>query len=330
MIVSKHLKRIIAVALFFIPCYVSAQFKVVGYIRSKSNVVSDLKRIDLTKLTHLNIAFINPDTAGNFKDMPELDTVVNLAHRHKIKVLMSCGGGSRQAYYAKLLTDERRAKLVENFVAFVKKYKLDGIDVDIEGDDIDDNYEKFIVELKQPMVRNKKLLTAALAYFTRKKITDRALLQFDFINAMAYDKTGPWRPKDPGQHSPFSYATDHLNYWTKERINSNVSKDKIVLGVPFYGFGFGPVPETDRTYREMSWQSILQKFPDSKNVDEVVLPNGGGTVYYNGMVTIKAKTELALKEAGGIMIWQLMHDSFDDNSLLTVIDNTIKENKSAK
>ncbi|UKT66125.1 glycosyl hydrolase family 18 protein [Pedobacter mucosus] len=324
-IYQKALRKIISVIAFLIPILASAQFKVVGYIRSKASVVSDLKKIDLSKITHLNIAFINPDTTGNFKDFPELDSVILLAHKANVKVLMSCGGGSRQAYYAKLLADDNRAKVVRNFLSFVKRYKLDGIDVDIEGDDIDDNYEKFVVELKQPLLKSKKLLTAALAYPTRNKITDKALQQFDFINAMAYDKTGPWRPTNPGQHAPISYATDHLNYWTKERGPANLPASKVVLGVPFYGYGFGSLPLADRTYKEMSWDTIIKKFPDSINVDEVVLPNEGGTIYYNGKATIKVKTELALKEAGGIMIWQLMHDSFDENSLLKVINDTVKQ-----
>jgi chitinase len=322
----KPLKLWIAVIIFMCPICVNAQFKVVGYIRSQSNMLSDVKKVDLSKLTHLNIAFINPDTAGNFKEIPFLEEVVKYAHQNRVKVLMSCGGGSRQAYYAKLLKDDKRPQVVANFIAFVKKYKLDGIDIDIEGDDIDDNYEKFVVELKEPLVNQKKLLTAALAFYTRTKITDKALEQFDFINVMAYDKTGPWRPTNPGQHSPMSYTLDHLNYWTKERAASNVLKDKVILGVPFYGYGFGTLPMADKTYKEMSWANIIQRFPEAKNLDEVVLPNNGGIVYYNGMNTIKEKTKLALKNAGGIMIWQLMHDSFDEHSLLKVIDDTIKEN----
>jgi len=302
-----------------------AQFKVVGYIRPKANLMDDLKQVDLKKITHLNIAFINPDTSGVFKDMPYLNEVVKRAHQYKVKVLLSCGGGSRQKYYGKLLADARRPALVKNFIDFVNKYKLDGIDVDLEGDDIDDNYERFVVELRNGLGK-KKLLTAALAFYTRKRITDEALKQLDFINAMAYDKTGHWRPNDPGQHAPMSYTLDHLNYWTKER---GMAKEKVILGVPFYAYGFGTLPQTDRTFKEMSWAAIVAKFPESIHQDEVVLPNNGGNIYYNGIPTIKEKTVLALNEAGGIMIWQLMHDTFDDKSLLKVIDDTVKAHTKA-
>ncbi len=303
---------------------VNAQFKVVGYIhiRPSADLITDLNKVDLKKITHLNVAFINPDTIGNFKSMPQLDELVKLAHQSKVKVLLSCGGGSRQKYYHKLLQNENRDQLVKNFMAFVARYNLDGIDVDLEGDDIDDNYEKFVVALKQLLSPNKKLLTAALAFYTRNRVSDVALQQFDFINMMAYDQTGPWRPENPGQHSPISYAKDHLEYWANDR---GVSKDRLIVGVPFYGYGFGSLPEKDRFYREMGWKDIVAKFPKSMNDDQIYLDGNTGDVFYNGKKTIKQKTELALKKGGGIMIWQLLHDTEDENSLLKVIDDAIRK-----
>lgn len=324
---QNYLKTLIVTLAFLgLSNSIQAQFRVVGYIRPKNNLMEDVKRVDLTKITHLNIAFINPDTNGVFAELPYLNEVVSYAHQYKVKVLLSCGGGSRQKYYRKLLKDQYRPALVKSFAKFVKKYNLDGIDVDLEGDDIDDNYEKFTVELRKALGK-KKLLTAALAFYTRNRITDKALQQFDFINAMAYDKTGHWRPNDPGQHSPMSYTLDHLNYWTAGR-EVNVSKDKVVLGVPFYGYGFGTLPQKDRAYKEVSWADIVKRFPDNINKDEIILPDNQGTIYYNGLPTIREKTALALKEAGGIMIWQLMHDTFDNNSLLKAIDEVVKKNQS--
>ena len=41
-------------------------------------------------------------------------------------------------------------------------------------------------------------------------------------------------------------------------------------------------------------------------------------------LSIKNKTELALKNAGGVMIWQLLQDSQDNKSLLSAINAVIK------
>lgn len=303
---------------------VKAQFKVVGYIRANGDMVSDLQKVDLGKVTHLNIAFINPDTSGIFRPFPALDTVVSIVHARRVKVLMSCGGGSRHVYYAKLLSDEWRQTVADRFIAFVDRYQLDGIDVDIEGDDIDDNYENFVVALKVPLRSRGKLLTAALAYYTRNRISDKALQQFDFINMMAYDKTGPWRLTDPSQHAPVSYAVAHLDYWGHER---NVPKEELVLGLPFYGYGFGPLPDTNKIFRSMSYKDIIARFPGAEKQDEVQFPGNGGTLYYNGMPTIRDKTALALQRGGGVMIWHLLGDSTGTHSLLNVIHETVDKNK---
>lgn len=294
----------------------NAQFKVCGYIFSKENLVADLNKVDLNQLTHLNIAFVNPSPAGDFKEIPALDTVVKMAHQHNVKVLMSCGGGSSHAYYAKLLADDQRQLLVTNFIAFLDKYNLDGIDVDLEGDDIDANYEAFVVALHKQLSKRKKILSAAVAWWTRDRFTDRALRQFDFINIMAYDKTGPLRPADPGQHAPLSYAVEHLNYWKNER---GLAKEKLNLGLPFYGYGFSEVSGKEPSIKSMGWKDLVAQYPDYMELDEIKLAKNGGHFYYNGKNTIKIKTELALKEAGGVMIWQLLQDTADANSLLKLI-----------
>jgi hypothetical protein len=74
----------------------------------------------------------------------------------------------------------------------------------------------------------------------------------------------------------------------------------------------------------MSYKDIVAKFPGSDQKDEIA-PDGGGNIYYNGLPTMKRKTALALKNAGGIMIWQLLGDAQGDKSLLRVIEATIKE-----
>lgn len=297
-------------------------FKVVGYIWSRASILDDLAKVDFEKITHLNIAFINPDpTAATFADMPALNTVIKTAHQKGVYVMLSCGGGSPQRYYTELLRTKRVA-LVKNFIDFVDKYKLDGIDVDLEGDDIDANYEAFITELRAPLTERKKLLTAAVAWWTRARVTDKALKAFDFINIMAYDATGRWDLTNPRQHSTYAYAVQHLNYWHGQR---GLDKKKLVLGVPFYGYGFGTLFNNNASLAQMSWQTVQQNYSDWMNADEIPFPNNGGTFYYNGKTTIKAKTELAVKDGGGIMIWQLLYDSSNDHSLLKLIDKTHKE-----
>ena len=314
MIKTMSLKIFFVTAFSIISSIAFSQFRVVGYV-PLGRMVPDFSKISFQRLTHLNIAFINPDSTGNLKIPQGFDSLIQRAHQHNIRVLASIGGGSFNPYYARLLSDSNRAPFIGQFVRLVEDHKLDGIDVDLENDNIDSNYQKFIAELAAQLKPLGKLLTAALATWNGQLISDSALAKFDFINVMSYDQTGPWRPNQPGPHSTYAKAVEDLYYWTNTR---RVPKQKISLGIPFYGYGFGT-----KYGQSMSYRDIITKFPGSDQLDEV-MPDGGGTIYYNGLPTIKSKTALALKEAGGIMIWQLLQDAEGEKSLLAAIEAAVK------
>jgi hypothetical protein len=77
----------------------------------------------------------------------------------------------------------------------------------------------------------------------------------------------------------------------------------------------------------MVYKDIIATFPNAAASDEVPLPENGGTLYYNGIATIREKTLVALTQGSGVMIWQLLADTTGDNSLLNVINQTIKTAK---
>ena len=299
-----------------------AVFRVVGYYSLQSAMKKDLKNVPFDKVTHINLYFLNPDSSGNFThDLSAVIPFIKMAHTQNVKVLASIVGGGPHPYYAKLLKDDKRAMLINNLMSIVLQTGLDGIDVDLEGSDIDENYDNFVIELAVALHQHKKLITAAIAVFYKGDLTDKALAQFDFVNVMSYDHTGPWTPGKPGPHSTFAHATEDLAYFKVER---RIPKEKLTLGVPFYGHGFGPELTTPGI--SMNYGEIVSQFPGAESTDQLAMP-GGKTLYYNGIPTIKMKTNLAIKEASGIMIWQLSGDAPGAKSLLQVIDEVVKANK---
>jgi chitinase len=313
---------LLAAVLLIVVQDVSAQlargkFRVVGYIRNQRQVATTIRNFDLTKLTHLNIAFFNPDSLGNFPMTPGLKDIAAMAHAKKVKVLLSIGGGMPHQSLPDILYGDKQDAYITKLIQITTDYRIDGVDVDLEGGLIDKNYEGFVLKLAAALKAKKKLITAAIATVYAGKYTDKALAQYDFINVMCYDKTGPWKPEKPGQHAPYDMAADDMAYWSGER---KIVKEKLSLGVPFYGYGFGSnAPES------MTYQQIVDRYPGAENTDEVTV--SGGIVYYNGAPTIKAKTQLALKTAGGVMIWQIMQDAKGEKSLLNLIVHTIKTDK---
>lgn len=294
-----------------------SSFRTVGYLMiDRDDLLQAVTAIDFSKITHLNLAFINPDANGVFPDNAALKPLIALAHAHQDSVFMSIGGGDGPSWISGLLADNKRPAFVDAIFAFVAKYSLDGVDVDLEGNSIDNNYGAFISDLSKALDPGKKTLSAAVGTWEGPTIPDSALSLFDFINIMSYDNTGPWDPSNPGPHAPYSMAVSDLAYWGNTR---GVPKEKMNLGLPFYGYGFGPNNMTST----MIYSEIVSAYPGAENKDQISLSNGE-TMYYNGIPTIKSKTSLALNEAGGVMIWELLQDSQGATSLLNAINKTIK------
>ena len=290
-------------------------FKVVGYLAGGNFRLID--ELELNRLTHLNLAFANPNKDGKlvFDGGFDIAPVVSKGHAAGLKVFVSLAGGGRPdtAVWKSVLLPENKSSFVRHIVDYVETNSLDGVDVDIEGNllpTIRESYNPFVVELKQALHAKGKGITAALgATSVHESITKEAIDSYDFINVMVYDKTGIWRPEDIGPHSPYSYAEEAIVFWTGKW---KVSPERIVLGVPFYGFDFTP-PARYIDYRE-----IVAGNPALAYQDAV------GMRYYNGIPTIVKKTELAKQKLGGVMIWEIASDTAGDLSLLRALDQTIK------
>ena len=289
-------------------------FKVIGYLPYYRFSLVD--NINFEEVSYVNLAFGNLDASGNLVvgNGEAILPIVQKIKSTNTKVLLSiAGGGDTGTYWEKYLSATYRKESILKMVNFVVANKLDGIDVDIEGSLITSlgvDYNLFVQELKDQLHSKGLAITAALTpTYLDAVITNKTINSFDFINIMAYDATGPWRPNDPGQHSSFSLAENALEFW---KIQKGISKEKLVLGVPFYGRDFNP-----SDFKALSYESILNLNYEYAYLDEA------GLLYYNGIPMIVAKTKLALQKATGIMIWELGQDAFNDLSLLSVIEQVV-------
>lgn len=280
-------------------------FRIIGYVTDWDVVVS---QIQFDKLTHINYAFLIPNKDGAFADIAnewKLKEIVAQAHAHNVKVLISVGGWGWDDEFEALAADaQTRATFVSELNQFVLTYQLDGADIDWEYPGPEpgsaENFAALMQELEAVLKPQGKLLTAAVvaAGATGDGILPEALDVMDFVNVMAYDGPG-------ANHASMDYAEKALKYWS----GRGLPPEKLVLGVPFYS-----------RPNQVPYRKLVTSDGDAVNADE--LKYFGGVEYYNGQPTIRAKTELALDRASGIMIWALAHDTTDDTSLLNVIYQT--------
>lgn len=290
-----------------------SDLRILGYINGRGDLSQ--YNIDFSRITDLDIAFLNPDSMGVFSVDTSLANLVTTAHSHHVRIYFSIGGGMPPAYMGGLLKGDKRNALAHSVAELAVAYHFDGVDADLENELVNSDYGPFISTLSTLLKRQKISLTAALAAWNANLISDSTMAQFDFINIMSYDKTGPWDMSEPGQHAPYSMAEQDFKYFNKIR---KVPSGRLLIGVPFYGYGFG-----NHAPSSMGYKDIVSNFPGAANADSVVLP-GGGIVYYNGIPTIKKKVQLAISQkAAGVMIWQILQDSQDSTSLLRAIRSAI-------
>ncbi|NUN99459.1 MAG: T9SS type A sorting domain-containing protein [Saprospiraceae bacterium] len=289
-------------------------FKIIGYLPYYRFGLSD--QIDYSKLTHLNLAFANPDMAGNLSvNGYNIDPVVQAAQQHGVKVYISLAGGALTSEWDAAWTHhqqpENRAAFIHKIIEYVQAHGLDGVDMDLEWSYVTPLYSPFVLQLRDSLTAHGLPLTAALpGTYRYPNISDEAMLAFDFINMMVYDFTGPWAPNNPGQHSSYTFAVNAINYWKTQGMPA----DRLTLGVPFYGWNFNNAPAS---VTSATFGSLVAQNPANAQLDQV------GQIFYNGIPTIRAKTELAMDEVAGIMIWELGQDAFNEYSLLTTIYNTV-------
>ncbi len=298
----------------------------VGYIAAFKGIDMTIARTRLDDYTHFNIAFANPDANGIFaRDgqltcMPapfgaatgvaELRAQIAKLRAKGAKVLVSVGGGvipSCSGDWQALLAPDKRDATVAALVALSDTLGLDGVDVDLEGElltaiDRAGNYTPFIAALSQAMRARGKLLTCATASYEGGMIPLGSIPYFDLVNVMSYDAIGPsWGPAG-AEHATLAMAQRDLKLW----LDRGVARDRLVLGVPFYGYGF------NGHAANWSYRDLVAAFPEAAKGDTVGKACAGCRyVTHNGPATIEAKAQLARRDAGGVMVWELSQDSPD-------------------
>lgn len=303
----------------------------IGYVQD----FRDPEMVDYSKLTHVIFSFAHPTKEGDIllngdSAIKNLRAMVAKAEKHDTKVILAVGGwfhingGESYDYFKTAISNPNsRTKLVNELTSMVDREKLDGIDIDFEHPRSKadaENLAAFTKALSDQLHPNGKELSIAVyskIHSGTGTVTDFVVYEptmfqhVDHVNIMAYD--GQW---DGGYNaanlSPYPFTEKIVNYWAGLFEKHNLSKEKLVLGVPFYA-----QPE-DASIKQVSYAAIINNNPANATSDTVNM--NGTTYHYNGITTIQKKTGLALDRGfGGMMLWEAGHDSSGPHSLTAAI-----------
>lgn len=305
-------------------------FKVIGYLYDKQ---ADIQKLPYQYLTDINYSFAlpAPDSTGHIMPVPFPDTLavlVKTAHAHGVKVFVSIGGwdlgdggGNDTRYEVLAASQSTRDIFVKSAMDMVRKFNLDGIDIDWEyPDPIEPSSTNFVMLMKRlsdSLHSDGKQLSAAIVAFKDLHgygIKQEVFQYVDWMNIMAYD----YKDEETTPHSPYWVALRSLEYWVNNR---GLPKEKAMLGLNFgfyrYLLRMGADPYAD------SYVTRLNFF--RRGNEDKAHANKLDTLYYNGITTVKEKTRLAKEKGAGVMIWAIASDTTGQYSLLKAIHDAANE-----
>lgn len=239
---------------------------VVGYILADPDTPLDPATIAARKLTRVNYAFFRVDGGVIAPRRPSDE--VNLAALAKLQeinpnleIVVSVGGGGlgSAGFSDMAITPEGRKRFVDSAVSTIRRYRLDGIDLDWEypgyahaamtvRPEDKENYTLLLKELRLRLNREGKRLgrrlitssaTGATTIWLEHTDMRAASKWLDTVNMMCYDwynetekNTGHDSPLYTNPADPKAISIDHS---VRLNLAAGVPSRKLVIGVPFYG-----------------------------------------------------------------------------------------------
>ena len=292
---------------------------IVGYAVSWESRLPDPKL-----LTHINYAFSLIKNDFETLDIQNAGRLSQIAGLKKtkpgLKVLLSIGGWGAGNFSEMAASEKHRKAFCQNCLAAVKKYGLDGIDIDWEfptnssagissSPDDTQNFTLLMRDLRLALGKDRLLTMASSAgagYVVFKDIVQ----YLNFVNIMTYDMASP-----PGHNSPLYHSA---NSWIScdESVSAHhaagVSYDKIVMGIPFYGHGdgkayagyvdFKDIPALNESLYTVQWD-------DAAQVPYIADASGKMVFSYDDARSVGLKADYILqKKLAGAMYWNIEAD----------------------
>lgn len=233
-----------------------------------------------------------------------LKSLLDVKEHYGIRIHISLGGYKRSDNFAPMATDARaRRAFVKNLTDFCVENNIDGVDFDWEFPSDVAESSSYIALLKETRAAFNpygKLVSVALYPFPDLNVELYNVA--DRIHIMSYDRGA--------RHSTLEQAINDVEFF----VSAGIPKDKIFLGVPFYGRTMSG-PSNSFAYFE-----IVENYYPLPETNEV------NNIFFNGRNLIRQKACYARDAGiGGVMIWELGQDSLSGFSLLRALYNGARD-----
>lgn len=301
------------------------------------------KPIDPYYFTHLIYAFaeFNDSCDGlEFKSPERLQSMVDLKKQNPdLKVMIGVGGYKRKGFSEMAKDKKKRKHFIKNIKHVLDSLKLDGVDLDWEFPTTengghtatpqdDRNYVTFVKELRKSLGKDKWI--SYYSFNSGEYIDHKGMAPYvTHVNVSGYNLSVPQEGKRAYHQSPL-YSSDKIGNWSiirsiQKHIDLGVPKDKILMGIPFYGRGKSPFP----TYTECRMfdryaEGLNLKWDEEAQAPYYANENGELIVGFDDERSIEAKFNfLRANGIPGVFVWHYDGD-YPDRRLSKTIQRLRK------
>ena len=277
-----------------------------------------------TVMTHINYAFgtVNETFNGvNIQNPDRLRTIAGLKQQNpNLKVLLSIGGWTAGRFSEMAATKATRNAFAKDCKRIVDEFGLDGIDIDWEypssseagisssPDDID-NFTLLMKQLRRELGKSKLVTIATIC--TAKFIDFKKCLPYlDLVNVMSYDMSDPNKA-----HHAALYPSPISGYCTGSEavmahLNAGVTKEKLVMGMPFYSKGRRQDPGVDEYLRTgILPEGYSRQWSDEAKADYIANDKGEFVWAFETVRSLGAICQYILdNDLRGGMYWEYSSD----------------------
>ena len=287
---------------------------------------------DVSLMTHINYAFghVNESFDGVLIQNEErFRLIVGLKEQKpELKVLLSIGGWGSGRFSEMAATPQTRAAFAADCKRIVDSYGIDGIDIDweyptsraagISASPEDTANYTLLMQAIREAIGPDKLLTYASVWSARY-IDHKAVLPFvDFVNIMSYDMSPAGRGISSGLHNSALTGPGSTEAALKAHLDAGIPKDRITIGLPFYGRGKASEYEDYANYRQIDSSGFTVLWDDVALVPYFVNDAGEFVFNYENPRSMRLKCRFVVDaDVLGAMYWDYGAD--DDNATLAKI-----------
>ncbi|KAJ6151670.1 hypothetical protein N7470_006798 [Penicillium chermesinum] len=292
-------------------------------------------------LTHLNLAFaVISDKFEISEDDSDLVTrAAHLKDRFEgLRVNIAIGGwdfndGATATIWSDLVADYQNTQtFMDSLVAYLKKYGLDGVDLDWEYPVAEDrggakedygNYVTFVARLRERFDQENpgweiSITLPASYWYLRGFDVEQLQKYISYFNLMSYDFHGLW-----DKHNDWTgpYLKGHTNLTeAKQGLDllwrNNVKPENVVMGFGFYGRSFTMLDSTCHDPNEGCQFSTADTYYDEKSTTKYMTYSADQWISYDDEESFTAKKKFLTSQClSGLMIWAIDQDTQDYDAI---------------